>query len=223
MLDIKVRNATAIVSNQDGCWSVLLAGITKVQDQITSQTDRFLCPPGYTWDGVIHKMPSKQWQAMLEVHLTAPFRLIQAATPHMRDAAKAEIERDGKATPRSIINVSSTSGTHGNAGQVNYGTVRVIQLLIDNPCVLSLPCCHHTYNACCCILGASCSNITHYLSEQPTLLPSWTPPPSLRPVFLPLPSCTPCCITCLLVKPCDRSVWLQLRCNGVAYCQRLLY
>ena len=41
----------------------------------------------------------------------------------MRDAAKAEIERHGKAAPRSIINVSSTSGTHGNAGQINYGTV----------------------------------------------------------------------------------------------------
>lgn len=78
---------------------------------------------GYTWDGVIHKMPLKQWTAMLDVHLTAPFRLIQAAAPHLRDAAKAEIERDGKAAPRSIINVSSTSGTHGNAGQVNYGTV----------------------------------------------------------------------------------------------------
>ena len=60
---------------------------------------------------------------MLDVHLTAPFRLIQAAAPHMKDAAKAEIERHGKAAPRSIINVSSTSGTHGNAGQVNYGTV----------------------------------------------------------------------------------------------------
>ena len=69
-------------------------------------------------------MPSKQWQAMLDVHLTAPFRLIQAAAPFMLDAAKGEIERDGKAAPRSIINVSSTSGTHGNAGQVNYGTVR---------------------------------------------------------------------------------------------------
>lgn len=79
---------------------------------------------GYTWDGVIHKMPNKQWQAMLDVHLTAPFRLIQAAAPHMRDAAKAEIDRDGKAAPRSIINVSSTSGTHGNAGQVNYGTAK---------------------------------------------------------------------------------------------------
>ena len=68
---------------------------------------------------------------MLDVHLTAPFRLIQAATPHMRDAAKAEIQRNGKAAPRSIINVSSTSGTHGNAGQVNYGTVCLAAKLVS--------------------------------------------------------------------------------------------
>ena len=73
---------------------------------------------------------------MLDVHLTAPFRLIQAATPYMRDAAKAEIDRDGQATQRSIINVSSTSGTHGNAGQVNYGTVRMKQLWFDKLCYM---------------------------------------------------------------------------------------
>ena len=74
----------------------------------------------------------KQWEAMLSVHLTAPFRLIQAATPYMRDAAKAEIQKSGKATPRSIINVSSTSGTHGNAGQVNYSTVSAF-------CMMTVP------------------------------------------------------------------------------------
>ena len=33
---------------------------------------------GFTWDGMLHKMPGKQWQTMLDVHCTAPFRLIQA-------------------------------------------------------------------------------------------------------------------------------------------------
>ncbi|KXZ43467.1 hypothetical protein GPECTOR_89g487 [Gonium pectorale] len=79
---------------------------------------------GYTWDGVIHKMTPEQWSAMLAVHCTAPFRLIQAAAPAMRDAAKAEVEQEGAARPRSIINISSTSGTHGNAGQANYATAK---------------------------------------------------------------------------------------------------
>lgn len=75
---------------------------------------------GYTWDGMAHKMGDDQWDAMLAVHLTAPFKIIRAAIPHMRDAAKQEIDRDGSARPRKIVNVSSTTGTRGNVGQVNY-------------------------------------------------------------------------------------------------------
>lgn len=79
---------------------------------------------GFTWDGVLHKMPPQQWHAMMDVHVTAPFRIIQAAVPLMRDAAKAEMEAGGAAAPRSIINISSTSGTHGNAGQANYAAAK---------------------------------------------------------------------------------------------------
>lgn len=80
---------------------------------------------GYTWDGVIQKMSPKQWDAMLAVHCTAPFRLIQACTPYMREAAKKEMDgEDGTAKQRCIINVSSTSGTHGNGGQANYSTAK---------------------------------------------------------------------------------------------------
>ena len=74
-----------------------------------------------------HKIKPEQWDAMLAVHCTAPFRLIQAAAPYMRDAAKKEMESGGNgaaARPRSILNVSSTSGTHGNAGQANYATAK---------------------------------------------------------------------------------------------------
>lgn len=72
-----------------------------------------------------HKIKPEQWDAMLSVHCTAPFRLVQAAAPFMRDAAKKELESsDGAARPRSILNVSSTSGTHGNAGQANYATAK---------------------------------------------------------------------------------------------------
>jgi 3-oxoacyl-[acyl-carrier protein] reductase len=79
---------------------------------------------GYTWDGILHRMTDKQWEAMLLVHNTAPFRIIRAAAPFMRDAAKDELEKKGVAEPRCIINISSTSGLHGNAGQVNYSTAK---------------------------------------------------------------------------------------------------
>ena len=51
------------------------------------------------------------------------FMCTQAAAPVMRDAAKKELEESDQAKQRCIINVSSTSGTHGNAGQANYSTV----------------------------------------------------------------------------------------------------
>ena len=77
---------------------------------------------GYTWDGMLHKMSDKQWQAILDVHATAPFRMIRAVAPYMREPAKAELASGGLKEPRCIINVSSTSGLHGNIGQINYAT-----------------------------------------------------------------------------------------------------
>ena len=70
---------------------------------------------GYTWDGTIHKMTDEQWQAMLDVHLTAPFRIIRAASEYLRDTAKREKAEHGRAAARKIVNVSSTTGTRGNA------------------------------------------------------------------------------------------------------------
>jgi len=80
---------------------------------------------GYTWDGMLHKMSDKQFSAMLEVHNAGPFRLIRAAAPHMRDEAKKEKALGKTFKPRCIVNVSSTSGLHGNIGQVNYSTAKM--------------------------------------------------------------------------------------------------
>lgn len=74
---------------------------------------------GYTWDGVAHKMTDEQFQAMLDIHTIVPFRVARALAPHWREAAKAEAA-EGREVFRKLINVSSISGTMGNAGQVNY-------------------------------------------------------------------------------------------------------
>ena len=64
-------------------------------------------------------MTDEQFQAMLDIHTVVPFRVARALAPHWREAAKAE-RGEGKEVFRKLINVSSTSGTMGNAGQVNY-------------------------------------------------------------------------------------------------------
>ncbi len=79
---------------------------------------------GFTWDGTIHKMTDEQWRAIVDVHLTAPFRIIRAAAPLMRETAKREIAERGRARARKIVNVSSTSGTRGSFGQANYSAAK---------------------------------------------------------------------------------------------------
>jgi 3-oxoacyl-[acyl-carrier protein] reductase len=76
---------------------------------------------GYTMDAPIHKMSDDAFQAMLDIHNIVPFRVLRAAAPHLREPAKKERE-EGVEVFRKIVNVSSISGTMGNAGQANYSS-----------------------------------------------------------------------------------------------------
>jgi 3-oxoacyl-[acyl-carrier protein] reductase len=78
---------------------------------------------GYTWDNVVQKMTDEQWYAMLDVHLTAPFRILRAAQPVIRALTKQEKEA-GKSVVRKVVNISSVAGLFGNAGQTNYSTAK---------------------------------------------------------------------------------------------------
>jgi 3-oxoacyl-[acyl-carrier protein] reductase len=92
--------------------------IQKAVDEF-GQIDIIVNNAGYTRDGVAHKMTDDQFQAMLDIHTVVPFRILRAAAPHLREPAKKEKE-EGREVFRKIVNVSSISGTMGNAGQVNY-------------------------------------------------------------------------------------------------------
>jgi len=78
---------------------------------------------GYTWDNVIQKMSDDQWDAILGVHLKAPFQILRAAQPIISKAAKAEIA-EGRRVYRKVVNVSSISGLYGNVGQANYASAK---------------------------------------------------------------------------------------------------
>ena len=116
----------------EGETSVFAGDLTKpgVPDELVKkalddfgQLDIIVNNAGYTWDGVIHKMTDEQFQAMLDIHTVAPFRIVRAAAPYLRESAKKETEA-GEEVFRKIINVSSISGTMGNAGQANYAAAK---------------------------------------------------------------------------------------------------
>jgi 3-oxoacyl-[acyl-carrier protein] reductase len=116
----------------EGETAVFSGDLTKpgVPDELVSaavdafgQVDIVVNNAGYTWDGVVHKMSDEQFQAMIDIHTVVPFRVTRAVAPHWREAAKQEMG-EGKEVFRKIINVTSISGTMGNAGQANYSAAK---------------------------------------------------------------------------------------------------
>jgi len=79
---------------------------------------------GYTWDTVIQKMTDEQWDAILDVHLKAPFRILRAAQPFIASAVKHAKETGAPVPCRKVVNISSVAGLGGNAGQVNYAAAK---------------------------------------------------------------------------------------------------
>jgi len=78
---------------------------------------------GYTWDSVIQKMSDEQWYAILDVHLTAPFRILRAFVNYLRPEVEAE-HQAGQRVVRKVVNISSVSGVNGNPGQANYASAK---------------------------------------------------------------------------------------------------
>ena len=76
---------------------------------------------GYTWDNVIQKTTDEQFQAMLDIHVVTPFRILRAASTYLREAAKNEIAA-GTRVMRKIVNITSIAGTDGNPGQAGYSS-----------------------------------------------------------------------------------------------------
>jgi 3-oxoacyl-[acyl-carrier protein] reductase len=130
--DIDGDAAEQAASEIDGETAVFAGDLTKpgIPDELVAkaneafgEVDIVVNNAGYTWDGVVHKMTDEQFQAMIEIHTVVPFRVTRALAPHWREAAKKEAG-EGTERFRKIINVTSISGTMGNAGQANYSAAK---------------------------------------------------------------------------------------------------
>ncbi len=78
---------------------------------------------GYTWDSLIGHMTDDQFDAMMDVHVKAPFQILRAASGFIKGHAKQESE-EGREVFRKVVNISSIAGTGGNVGQANYSSAK---------------------------------------------------------------------------------------------------
>jgi 3-oxoacyl-[acyl-carrier protein] reductase len=78
---------------------------------------------GYIWNGPVHKITDEQWDAIQDVHLRSPFRILREAFPYISGQTAAEVGA-GQRVQRKVVNISSVSGTRGSAGQANYAAAK---------------------------------------------------------------------------------------------------
>lgn len=87
--------------------------------ELVSGIDIIVNNAGYVWNSAMHNHSDEQWQAMLDMHATVPFRILRAYYPWLKAKVRAE-EADGTVRCRKIVNISSVSGTEGAATQIAY-------------------------------------------------------------------------------------------------------
>lgn len=122
--EIKARGGDALVYVGDVTAPDFARGIVEKATETWGALHIIVNNAGFNWDSQVHKMTEEQWDKIMDVHLKAPFRIIQAAKPFFCDTAQKEIETIGAAVARKIINISSMSGTGGNFGQANYASAK---------------------------------------------------------------------------------------------------
>jgi len=69
-------------------------------------------------DSLIFKGNPANWDAVLRSNLSAAYHVLTAATPFLRDQAKAQ------RAPGRIVNITSTAGIYGNFGQSAYASAK---------------------------------------------------------------------------------------------------
>src|SRR5580700_4255768 len=125
-LDSGPASEAAAAIQQSGGRAAYLAGDVTAPDFAQKLVDAALASfggldiivnnAGYTWDNVIQKTTDEQYLTMLGIHLVAPFRILRAASTHIREAA------EGRRVMRKVVNITSIAGTDGNPGQAGYSS-----------------------------------------------------------------------------------------------------
>jgi 3-oxoacyl-[acyl-carrier protein] reductase len=121
---------------------------------------------GYSWDGVIQKTTDEQFDAMLDIHIRAPFKILRAAAGPIRALAKEEAAA-GTPVHRKVVNISSIGGLYGNAGQIGYAAGKTA--LIGMTKTLAKEWGRYKVNVNCVAFGLIETRMTEVFEETPNL------------------------------------------------------
>jgi 3-oxoacyl-[acyl-carrier protein] reductase len=102
-------SVVAVDVSDNAAWA---AAIEKIGEQ-HGRIDILVNNAGITKDGLVLRMSDEDWSVVLQTNLTSAFVAIRAAARTMMRG------RFGR-----IVNISSTSGVVGNAGQANYAAAK---------------------------------------------------------------------------------------------------
>ena len=128
----KIRPNSAKASMGSVADAAYTAELMKTAADTFGKLDILINNAGMTRDAMVHRMSSEAWQAVIDVNLTGTFNCIRAATPFLRDVAKAELESQGQVSyHRKIVNFYSTAAINGNIGQLNYVAAKMGNLGIS--------------------------------------------------------------------------------------------
>lgn len=122
--DIREHGGEGLVIAGDIAGSELPAQLVEAAIDAFGGLDIIVNNAGYVWNGAVHNHSDEQWQAMLDVHATAPFRVLRAFAPWLKERARQETATQGRPNCRKVVNVSSVSGTRGAATQVAYASAK---------------------------------------------------------------------------------------------------
>ena len=141
----------ADVATKKGAEAVIQAAV----DQL-GKIDILVNNAGFTRPAMLHKMSEEEWNAVIDIHLKAPWLCIQAACKYMMEQKRG-----------TIINVTSVAGLVGTVGQINYSAAKGGVITLTKSAARELA--RYGINVNCVSLGIVATDMTEKIRTDPKL------------------------------------------------------
>ena len=112
--DIRAAGGEAVANSESVTSMASVKGMFQQAMDTFGGLHAVINPAGILRDGMFHKMPDADWDAVLEVHLRGAYNVTRATVEHFRE------QQEG-----SYVHFTSTSGLIGNIGQANYAAAKL--------------------------------------------------------------------------------------------------